>query len=167
MSISFIIPSLNRPTLHRTIASIDVWDGDEILVEFDIPKSNRWGNDQRNSAMARAKGDFLAFIDDDDWYSEDHRWLMDEAMQANPKAMTLFKMQYPNGETLWKTNELIPGNVSTPMILVPNNKELLYNWEGGRNMADFIFINRWLGDVVWNPAIIAHLHHNDGEANND
>lgn len=159
--ISYIIPSINRPSLHDTIASIDVWPGDEVLVEFDIPRSNRWGNDQRNKAMERATGDFLAFIDDDDTYVPEHRWLMDEAMTWDPDSLHLFKMQYPSGKTLWETTELVPGNVGSPMILVPNNKEKLFYWKDGRNMADFIFVDHWLGEVVWHNDVIALLGHDD------
>ena len=140
-SISFVIPSLNRESLHRTIASIEVWLGDEILVEFDIPQSFKWGNDQRNKAMARAKGDYLAFLDDDDCFVYNHREKMQRAIDENPDKPILFQMQYPNGDVLWKTKEVIPGNVSTPMILVPNTKKMLHTWEGGRNMAYFIFFD--------------------------
>src|SRR5687768_13465134 len=119
-SISFVIPSLNRPTLHRTIASIEMWQGDEICVEFDIPRTFRWGNDQRNKAIARAAGDYLAFIDDDDWYVKGHREMMQKAIDENPNKPILFQMQYPDGTIFWKEKEIKPGNVSTPQILVPN-----------------------------------------------
>jgi hypothetical protein len=65
-TISYIIPSINRPTLHDTIASIEMRTGDEICLEFDLPKTGMWGNPQRNKAIRRAGGDWLAFIDDDD-----------------------------------------------------------------------------------------------------
>lgn len=159
-NISFIIPSINRRSLHDTIASIEPWPGDEVLVEFDLPKSGRWGNDQRNAAMARAKGEYLAFIDDDDSYALGHRRIMADAIKANPQSLTLFKMVYPNGDTLWSTPQIIPGNVSTQMILVPNDNRC-YHWQAGRNMADFIFINKWPGEVVYRDEVIAYLGHDD------
>lgn len=166
-SISFIIPSINRQTLHRTIASIEMWEGDEICVEFDIPRSNMWGNPQRNKAIDRATGDYLAFIDDDDYYVPGHRAVMATAMEENPGKPNLFKMAYPDGPILWETRQVIPGNVSTPMILVPNIKERLYHWPGARNMADFIFIDRWdwpKEEIVWRDEIIVNLGHPDGKA---
>lgn len=165
-SISFIIPSINRPTLHRTIDSIEMWPGDEVIVEFDIPKSGMWGNPQRNKGIARAKGDYLAFIDDDDYYVKGHRDIMAQAIKENPDRPNLFKIQYPNG-TLWDTEEVKPGNISTQMILVPNKPEMLYHWKDGRNMADFIFVDNWKWpkeQIVWRKEIICLMGHSDGKA---
>ncbi len=164
-SISYIIPSINRPTLHRTVDSIEVWEGDEICVEYDIPRSFRWGNDQRNKAMARAKGEYLAFIDDDDYYLPGHRELMEQAIQEYPGKLILFQMMYPDSKrVLWGTKEIKPGNVSTPQILIPNIESELHYWEGARNMADCIFIQKWKGEVAWVDKVIVHLGHEDGEA---
>lgn len=164
-SISYIVPSLNRETLHRTIASIEMREGDEICVEFDIPRTYGWGNAQRNKAIARAKGDFLAFIDDDDFYLPGHREKMEQAIQENPDIPTLFRFTYPNGDVIWKEPVIEPGNVSTAMILVPNDKTKLHTWEAKRNMADFLFINKWKWDrVAWNEHIIAQAGHDDGKA---
>lgn len=162
-TISYIIPSINRETLHRTIASIDMWAGDEICVEYDIPKSNRWGNDQRNKAIKRAKGDYLAFIDDDDYYLAFYRHAIAVAIEENPGKALLFQMKYPDSKRiLWKTKEIKPGNVSTPQIVCPNTPEFVTEWEGGRNMADFLFINKWPKDkIVWIPKVITNLGHND------
>lgn len=166
LTISFIIPSINRATLKRTIDSINPWPGDEIIVEFDIPKSGMWGNPQRNKGMARANGDYLAFIDDDDFYMPGAREVMDRAIRENPGLPNLFKILYPNGH-LWQTKEVVPGNISTQMILVPNLKNKLFTWKDGRNMADFIFVDNWpwpKDKIVWREEIICMMGHEDGKA---
>jgi glycosyltransferase involved in cell wall biosynthesis len=165
MTISFIIPSINRQTLKRTIDSIEVWPGDEVLVEFDIPKSNMWGNPQRNKGMARATGDYLAFIDDDDCYVKGHREIMEWVIKENPGKPNLFKMEYPNGETLWKTKEIIAGNVSSQMILIPNDLKMFNKWYERPNMADFMFIRDWKWlEIIWREEILVFLGNNDGQA---
>ena len=166
-TISFIIPSINRDSLKRTIGSIEVWPGDEVLVEFDLPPSHRWGNDQRNKAMERATCNYLAFIDDDDYYVPGHRKIMNNAMRDNPGKPNLFRMEYPDGTFLWKTKEVIPGNIGSPQILVPNIKDMLYHWKDGRNMADLIFVDKWKwskDDIIWREEVIVLLGTSDGHA---
>lgn len=163
-NISFIIPSINRETLYRTIKSIEVMPGDEVLVGLDLPPTGRWGNDQRNEMMKRAKGDYLAFIDDDDYYVLDHREMMEEAIKENPGKPILFKIQYPNDKIIWHKKEVVPGNISTQMILVPNKPKMLYYWKDGRNMADFIFVDNWKwpkSDIVWRDEVICQMGHNE------
>lgn len=160
--ISFIIPTIGRKTLGRTLQSIEKRPEDEILVEVDRPPSGRWGNDQRNIAMKKAKGKYLAFIDDDDFYIEGHREFMDQAIKDNPGKPILFKILYPNGRIIWDKKEIVPGNISTQMILVPNIPKMLYYWKDGRNMADFIFVDNWGWydkDVVWREEIIILMGH--------
>ena len=166
MTISFIIPTMGRDNLGKTLRSIECWKGDEILVEVDNPPSRRWGNDQRNKAMARAKGDYLAFIDDDDFYVPGHREVMEQAIKENPDKPILFRIEYPNGRVIWNKKEITPGNISTQMILVPNKPEMLYHWKDGRNMADFIFVDHWKWkdeEIVWREEVICQMGHDDEE----
>lgn len=161
--ISFIIPSINRASLKRTLDSIETKKGDEIIVEFDLPPSKDWGNGARNRGMKRAQGDYLAFMDDDDVYVRGHRVIMEKAIRKNPNRPILFKIQYPNGKIIWDKKEIIAGNISTQMILVPNNPNMLYNWQAKRNMADFIFVDKWGwfdDEIVWREEIICKMGHN-------
>ena len=163
-TISFIIPSINRETLKRTIDSIEMRKGDEIIVEFDVPKSNGWGNAQRNKGIERATTDYLAFIDDDDYYVSGHRQVMENAARENPDKPNLFRIRYPNGMVLWDKREIIPGNISTQMIFIPNKKEMLSEFWKKRNMGDFIFVDKWLWpdeDVIWREEIICLMGHDD------
>jgi glycosyltransferase involved in cell wall biosynthesis len=164
MKISFIIPTIGRDSLGKTLRSIERWDGDEILVEADIPPSHGWGNEQRDAAIARATGDYLAFMDDDDCFIKGHRIIMERAMAENPGKPNLFRMQYPDKRILWSKKEVVPGNIGSSMIFCPNDKDMLYHWPKGRNMADFIFVDKWKWskeDIVWREEIISSLGHND------
>lgn len=163
-TISFIIPSMNRSSLHKTIASIEAMEGDEILVEFDLPPTGGWGNEQRNAAILRASGKYLAFIDDDDAYVKGHRAIMGKAMRDNPGYPNLFRIQYPNGRKLWERRELTPGNISTQMILIPNDREMFDWWKPRRNMADYLFVESWKWpEIIWREEIICQMGHDDDD----
>lgn len=63
--ISFIIPSIGRNSLKRTLASIDKWPGDEILVIQHNPPTGNWGNSERQKGTDKAKCDYITYINDD------------------------------------------------------------------------------------------------------
>lgn len=138
--------------------------GDEVIVVPDIEKSGGWGNAQRNEGIIKATCDYIAFMDDDDYYVDGARDIMERTIKENPGLPVLFRMKYPDGTVLWKTKEVIPGNISTQMILVPNSRYMLGTFPGKRNMADFLFIDAWKwpkGSIVWSEEVIALLGHNN------
>jgi hypothetical protein len=164
-TISFVIPTIGRDSLKNTLASIEKWPGDEILVIKHTPPSGNWGNAERQEGTDKAKCDFIAFIDDDDIYVKGHRKLMDEAINIEPTDKPiLFRLKYPNGRILWDRKRVKNGNVSTQMILVPNVKEMLYGWDQHHTWADYQFINRWrwpASDIKWREEVLVLMGHND------
>ena len=161
-TVSFIIPSAGRDSVKKTIESIETWEGDEVLVIQHNPPSGNWGSAERNEGMEKAKCDYITFIDDDDIYVSGARTIMDNAAKQNPKKYPiLFRMQYPSGRILWREPTLRNGNVGTPMIFIPNRKEMIQPWDG-TVFADFQFINCWWWHrrrIIWRPEIIVLLGH--------
>lgn len=164
-TISFIVPSIGRETLKKTLSSIETWPGDEVLVIKHNPPSNNWGNAERQEGTDMAKCDYLAYIDDDDVYVSGARAIMDQAIKENPESNPiLFKIKYPNGRVLWQKKMVKNGNVSTQMILVKNDRTMLYHWDQQHTWADFKFINcwRWPAKTIdWRDEIIVLMGHND------
>ena len=177
MTISFIVPTLGRASLAATLRSIELQPGDEVLVVGAVDQSmfaapycgipcasgQDWGATERTRGMREATGDYLAFLDDDDTYAPGHRALMASAIARTPGRPVLFRMTYPNSYVLWREPSLVCGNVSTQMILIPNDQTKLGAWTGRREGDyDFLSSMQWpASDIVWRPEIVAHLGHND------
>jgi hypothetical protein len=121
-----------------------------------------WGHTERNVATQFARGEYLAHIDDDDWYAKGTRALMADAIEKTPGKPVLFRMQYPNGITLWQEPELRCGNVGTPMILIPNIPERLGQFRPfvGGDCAYLEEMDWDRSEIVWRPEVIALLGHN-------
>lgn len=136
--ISFIVATTGRETLKATLASIECWPGDEVLVVGGVeemtdvephvvrrfiphPPGEDWGHKERNFAMPLARGQYLAHIDDDDVYVPGARAIMAEAIAQHPARPVIFRMEYMNGQRLWRDKIVRIGNVGTPMSLIPND----------------------------------------------
>jgi hypothetical protein len=176
--ISFIIATNGKPSLAKTLASIECLPGDEILVVGHLdPAMNLygrrinyvpcapggdWGHTERNFGTPYARGQYVAHIDDDDVYAPGMRMLMESAIKETPGRPVLFRMRYPNGITLWREPAIRCGNVGTPMMLIPNRPTMLGTWGsfvGGD--CQFLETSKWEAhEYVWRPEVIALLGHN-------
>ena len=180
--ITFIVPTVGRPSLERTLASIELWPGDEILLVCDAglqlhiqdyvrmrhgvrllfcPPGGDWGHAERNFSMPFAKGQYIAHIDDDDVYAPNTRAVMHDAILRTPGRPVLFKMRFANGLELWQEQVIRCGNIGTPMFLTPNKPEMFGTWGsfvGGD--CHFLETSKWVpSDYVWRPEVIALLRH--------
>ena len=171
--ISFIIATIGRPSLAATLASIEIWPGDEIIVIGAVPNrvdghiryvscppGHDWGSTERNVATPLARCPYLAHIDDDDVYAPGARALMADAIASGPDRFTIFKMQYESGLVIWNDPIIRWGNVGTPMMLVPNVTAKMGQWGEKRDCGDLHFLQtmKWSGDeIVWRHDVIAHI----------
>ncbi len=180
--ISFIVPTIGRPSLNATLRSIETLPGDEIIIIgknvsaglhslaryrpeiklVDHDPGGDWGHKERNFAMPLAKCRYMAHIDDDDIYAPGTRAAMADAIEKTPGRPVLFKMRFPNGITLWEEKRVRCGNLGTPCMLIPNRPTMLGTWGsfvGGD--CHFLESSKWTAeDYVWRPEVIALLGHN-------
>jgi glycosyltransferase involved in cell wall biosynthesis len=158
VSFSIIVPTAGRPTLGATLASIaeQLEPGDEIFVLRD--DSNDEGDTPRNSAMPRARGTHLLFMDDDDQYARGALAAIRRFAEQHPGRIGIFRMRYDNGLVLWRRPELEFGNVSTQLFVVPNVPGKLARWERqGRVIGDYVFITETVklqGDPIFCDQIV-------------
>lgn len=173
--ITFIVPTVGRPSLRSTLRSIETRPGDEILVIGNVvglndprctyvhcPPGKDWGHTERNLATPMARCRYIAHIDDDDMYVPGTRALMADAIEKTPGRPVLFRMQYPNGITLWRDEKVYCGNVGTPMFLIPNMPTRLGIWQSfvGGDCA-FLEGCKWKAEeFVWRSEITVALGHN-------
>lgn len=179
MTITYLVATLGRPTLARALQSIvsQQMPGDQLLVigatpeirqiaeahggEFVYcPPGHDWGSTERNLAMASARGQYLAFLDDDDVAAPGARSSMESAMVAHAGRPLIFRMLMPDmGLVLWSQPQRCKGNVGTPMMVIPNEPAKLGTW-GSDHGGDFDFLEscQWrASDLVWVPSVVAHV----------
>jgi glycosyltransferase involved in cell wall biosynthesis len=162
MKVSFIVPTIGRASLARTLRSIRARPGDEVIVaghghvhwvappgvhfiNIQCQTGNDWGATERHLAMAAATGDYLSFMDDDDVYAAGARDLIDSV-----RGPSIFRMQYADGLKLWLRPGAIVGNISTQMFVVPNDPARLGRFSTRREGDfDFWISCKWKPEAVW------------------
>ena len=162
MSLSVIIASSGRSTLPRALesASSQMLPGDELLLS--VNDNAPWGHAARNEMMARADGDALVFLDDDDIYLPGALDAVRDALEREPARVHIFRMVYGDssaapGAYVWTAPELVEGQVSTQTIVAPNWPDKLGSW-GDRYAGDFDFARSTCdlaGEPAWHENVIA------------
>ena len=192
--LSIIIPTIGRQSIHGTLASIynQIQPGDEVIVVGDghrplsekaasylgfsylsTKATNEWGHAQRNLGMTVAKGDYLAFMDDDDYYLPGAFKAMRKAILEYPGKLFLFKIE-DGPRTIWENETIRFSNISTQMFVIPNRPEKCGKWQknvydrSGKG-GDYRFICDTIlfyapSDLIYRPEIIARVpFHSDGK----
>lgn len=154
---TIVVPSVGRPTLGRTLLSCE--GADEILVGLN--RDDDYGYRARNRLTARATGDVVAYLDDDDVYLPGAIDAFRAAAEAHPGRVLLFKMRYGaagdgTGYVLWHEKVVRHGAFGTPCIVVPNLPGRLGTWRPhagpGSGAGDYAFAAETitnLGPPVW------------------
>jgi hypothetical protein len=147
--------SFRQTFLHRRLRKVR-------FIECD--PFHDFGATERSIGIAAARGSHLAFMDDDDVYAPGARALMADAIARTPDRPVLFRMRYPSGFVLWQQPVLRMGNVSTQMMLLPNDPAKLGRWQSGRRECDYDFLASmtWPAEsIVWRTEKIADLSDHD------
>jgi hypothetical protein len=193
-SICIITPTIGRPTLRRTLEGgienlgpQDLWmilgDGPQpealeiyrqlefnyqtAFIESIAPKGDYgdYGNYLRDQAMKIAVQDYFIFLDDDDVFAPNAIPIIKhEIAQLYPRPI-MFRMINGNGELLWRTREVTPGNVGGSMFCCSNTPGKLGTWANGAgHQSDLHFIEEtlklygpgWRQNLFWSGDVIVH-----------
>lgn len=191
VTISIIVPTCGRSTLIPALQSVipQLREGDEIIVIGDGEQptarqlvermqrsdihylehgpTNFFGNAQRNLAMSLARGDMIAFLDDDDTYYATALHNIRTAASEAPNRPLMFRLRSDEPAFLiWKTPDLQVGNISGGAFVIPNQPDRIAEWptpETRRgDWSDVTFIEDTLAlypddALVWREELIYHV----------
>jgi cellulose synthase/poly-beta-1,6-N-acetylglucosamine synthase-like glycosyltransferase len=121
-------------------------------VMFDqLPEhlGEEWGCRGRLRGIELARGDLIAYLDDDDAYRPDHCALLVAALAQQPKAGLAYSQMASQGDedgkvTVVGEQELGPCRVGTPMIMHRRALLDLATWGPPDSMEDWRLVERWL-----------------------
>lgn len=180
-SITFIIPSVNRPTLIRSVESlvkqtnpnwkaIIIYDGvegqefdDERVSTINITKSGLFGphNGQsgivRNYGIEKVETNWVGFLDDDD--SLHPKYVETLFGQYKNLDFIVWRMIYNNGIVLppLTSNDLVFGQVGISFCYKKSIGEILF--DNNRNGEDFDFLMK-LKNITNNWVIAPEIYYN-------
>lgn len=157
VTFTVVVPTVGRDSLSDTLRSIaaQLEPGDEVIVVCNDRRD--LGTWARNSAMERARGTHLLFLDDDDEYAAGAFAEMRRFAAEHPDTIGIFREQLLDGSLFWRTPELVEGNVGSALFVVPNDRERLGRWSGSEG-NDWNFIRDTValqGAPIFCDAVVA------------
>lgn len=185
MKLSIIIPTIGRKSLATALDSIltptgqvqvivvsDGADAERMVTETEWPGGEAealyhrlperhydWGCAARTKGIELSTGDYLMFLDDDDWYCERALDTVYAVIEEYPNRPLMFRMTQPskNG-VVWEDPVVRRGNVSSQIFVVPNDPERLGKWTP-HYAGDLDFITstlaKWPPDsLLWREEVI-------------
>jgi len=189
-AITVIVPTFGRSTLKGVIDSIvpQMEPQDQFIVSWDgqVPEKYQWvlntpkvevtqlpekvgdyGCTPNDNAAAQARGDFIWFIGDDDFYMDNALSLIREKAAHNPQSVQVFMLLYQNNRVLHDSIGIC--RISAQQVVVPNTPNLP-KWAdyppGTVQTSDWSWIDRTIkmvGKYVFHDYITCHLReHNKG-----
>jgi glycosyltransferase involved in cell wall biosynthesis len=137
--------------------------GKVVYAELAV-EGSQYGNAQRDFGLKLAGGSHLAFLDDDDVWTDDAGALIHEAIDLQPHYVHVFKAEWgpghhAHGTILWKEPHFVEGQIGTPMVVWPRH-HAMPRWMDSNErgvVSDFGWMSAALGAtrIGWHPRIVA------------
>lgn len=158
-----------NPELERLLACVSQehqGTGYELLVE-SLPEhgmGGRWGHTARLWGLGKAKGEYIAYLDDDDAYEPWHVANLAALLDADPEVgMSYGALVMHDPGNAWVCTAPTPcyGRITTSAIMHRKGLLDIATWrdDGQQETVDWDLIARWLDAGVksaWSEPISAH-----------
>lgn len=124
------------------------------LVFLQLPEhdsAEHWGHLARLRGLEEARGEFIAYCDDDDALRPEHCAVMVQALQDNPTAgfaVSRMMCHGPARSAVTGWGPLGCGNVGTPMIVHAREILAYGTWGPASFTEDWELVERWLNAGV-------------------
>jgi glycosyltransferase involved in cell wall biosynthesis len=141
--------------LREEFASRAAWASVTRFEELpEHPPAAQWGHYARLHGIDLAKGDYIAYLDDDNGWRPDHVRRLVQALEANPDAGFAYPLMavHGRGEYVIGSDPPAEGQIDTSMIV--HRRELLdvatWRWYPGIPTIDWDLVSRWVAaGVTW------------------
>jgi glycosyltransferase involved in cell wall biosynthesis len=115
--------------------------------------TGEWGSRARLHGIELARGELIAYIDDDDALRPEHVQVLVSALMANPKAGLAYSRMASYGAatgnvTVIGTEALTPCGIGTPMMIHRRGLLDLATWGPPDSMEDWKLVEKWLAHGV-------------------
>jgi glycosyltransferase involved in cell wall biosynthesis len=139
------------PDLAGRITRVTSWAGDSVLFD-QLPAHDpavRWGVAARLRALEMAKGEYIAYLDDDNSFRPEHVGRLVAALEADPEAGWAYSRMQVSGRGtpyIIGTDPPACGLIDTSQIM--HRRELLEvaTWrdDGSQETVDWDLAARWI-----------------------
>lgn len=137
------------PELAERIARVTAWRGDSVRFE-QLPEHDpaiRWGLHARLRGIDLAKGDYIAYLDDDNSFRPEHVARLAAALEASPGAGFAYSRMQVNGRGpayVIGTDPPVCGLIDTSQIM--HRRALAAPWrdDGSQETIDWDLVSRWM-----------------------
>ena len=139
--VEHVVVSDPDPELQALVAGLPVVYGETVTT-------GPGGADARNHALTLARGNLIAYLDDDDAYRPDHLRLLADALESDPAAGFAYSRAVIKcaGDSVLRIGDgpLAHGRVLSCMLL--HRRELLdvASWRSLIRADDWDLVSRWL-----------------------
>lgn len=156
LSILILTLESRAEKLARLLAGLTPQLNDQVEILQDCDAGQRPSGNKRNGLLAKAAGDYVAFVDDDDEVADDYVASLLAEIEHGPDVVTFDLLMSRNGNEVVQSFSLFASDGPQWGDKVPMAANHLNAWR--RELATMVRFPDWLGygdDQFWYKPLVA------------